>query len=138
MGPRVKFSVDPTASETLDKQLISNDLAGRERVHYMVFKLGNESWDLITQGTRKAGWWEAIVKECPKNSGRQIIFRSEDDKTDVWIKYIPDDAPIKEKTHYATASDSLFDDTRGCKNKIEIRDLDDLKASNPQISKFLQ
>ncbi|EZG44528.1 hypothetical protein GNI_146750 [Gregarina niphandrodes] len=132
MGPRVKFAVDPAASEMLDKQLISNDLGGRERIGYMIFKLGNESWDLVDHGKHGAGLLQKLVDACPANQGRHLIFRSADDATDVWVKYIPDECGVKEKTYFATASDSLFDDTRGCKKKLECREKDELKETLAQ------
>eukprot|EP01054_Gregarina_sp_Poly1_P009633 Gregarina_sp_Poly_1__9632@NODE_60_length_16930_cov_139_480579_g51_i0_p11_GENE_NODE_60_length_16930_cov_139_480579_g51_i0NODE_60_length_16930_cov_139_480579_g51_i0_p11_ORF_typecomplete_len138_score17_88Cofilin_ADF/PF00241_20/4_9e08_NODE_60_length_16930_cov_139_480579_g51_i058646277 len=137
MGPRVKFSVDPAAIERMDKQLISNDLGGRERIQWMVFKLGNESWDFVAEGKPSSDWWKKMTSHCKDGEGAHLIFRSGDGNTDAWIKFIPDTANIKSKTHFASASDSLFDDTRGAKHKIEIRDLADLTPSNPLLAPLM-
>ena len=137
MGPRIKFKVEPKAIEMLEKQLITNDLGGRKRIKWMIFQLGSESWDLLAYGEPTPDFFDKIVAYCPKDEGRQIMFRSADDKTDVWIKYIPDEASTKEKTHFATGSDSLFENCRTCKVKLEIRDHVELSKNNPDLAKYV-
>eukprot|EP01055_Gregarina_sp_Pseudo9_P001887 Gregarina_sp_Pseudo_9__1886@NODE_2293_length_1055_cov_11_919291_g2111_i0_p1_GENE_NODE_2293_length_1055_cov_11_919291_g2111_i0NODE_2293_length_1055_cov_11_919291_g2111_i0_p1_ORF_typecomplete_len119_score23_49Cofilin_ADF/PF00241_20/0_00048_NODE_2293_length_1055_cov_11_919291_g2111_i0627983 len=118
MGPRVKFTVDPAVVEKMDKQLFSNDLGGRERIQWMVFQMGNESWDLVAEGKPSKDWWKQMTSHCQHNKGTQLVFRSNNGSTDVWVKFIPDSANVKEKLLFSTASDSLFDDTRGTKNNL--------------------
>eukprot|EP01053_Blabericola_migrator_P004968 Blabericola_migrator_1__4967@NODE_2586_length_2570_cov_89_302437_g1619_i0_p3_GENE_NODE_2586_length_2570_cov_89_302437_g1619_i0NODE_2586_length_2570_cov_89_302437_g1619_i0_p3_ORF_typecomplete_len139_score35_86Cofilin_ADF/PF00241_20/1_2e08_NODE_2586_length_2570_cov_89_302437_g1619_i018112227 len=138
MGPRVKFAVDADAIERMDKQLISNDLGGKERIQWMVFKLGNESWDFVGEGKGGGKWWEKMFSMIKENQGAHFIFKSNDGHSDVWIKYIPDTAGVKEKTLFSTASDSLFDDTRQPKHKFEIREHEDLNASNPTLAPYFK
>eukprot|EP01057_Protomagalhaensia_wolfi_P002390 Protomagalhaensia_wolfi_Nauph_80__2389@NODE_2572_length_1049_cov_1517_559406_g2012_i0_p2_GENE_NODE_2572_length_1049_cov_1517_559406_g2012_i0NODE_2572_length_1049_cov_1517_559406_g2012_i0_p2_ORF_typecomplete_len139_score30_80Cofilin_ADF/PF00241_20/1_3e09_NODE_2572_length_1049_cov_1517_559406_g2012_i067483 len=138
MGPRVKFATDPEVIDRMDKQLISNDLGGRERIQWMVFKLGNESWDFVAEGRPTKNWWTEMFSYCQPTEGAHLVFRSNDGNSDVWIKWIPDGAAVKERTLFSTASDSLFDDTRGTKHKFEIRDTADLNTQYPPIAQFFK
>lgn len=77
-----------------------------------------------------------MVSKVPQGEGRHLIFRAENGNTDCWIKYIPDTENVKVKTLFATASDSLFEKTRGCKNKLSIREYEELSESNPDLAPF--
>lgn len=133
MAPRVAFKVDAKASKMMEEQLLTEDVKG-DKLQWMSFKLGNEEWLLDSYGKPEADWPKKMLKGVPKSEGRHYLFRSAKKGKDVWVRYIPEDATVKERTCFATAKDSLLDNVKTRpKVELEIRDPAEMSEKNPAL-----
>ena len=135
----VQFEVEPAAAAAYEQQFHRNDIpAGKTKLQWMVFKINIEKarWDLVGSGEKKSGWFASITKLCPKDDARIICFRSEDQTSDISIKYIPEISPVKIRTCYSC--NDIFKKLSRCKNHFDMRDQSELVASNPKIANYLK